>query len=227
MGTAADWMWEQYEEQQEAEERAARLATPEGRQAELERERADNELERARREAERAKVKQERAWSRDHPEAWAAWQSIQPYWFDLFDFAGDYGFEQFLKEVGEFEPGHRLMRKDDRLPFQTGNIKWAVTPAEGLEHSLVERLLTTLGRVEDSLPRQPAERAPAVSNEPLTPELVGKMVQPNRSAFTVREWCREGKIQANKDKSLGRTGGWVIPYEEVERLRREGWPKNG
>jgi hypothetical protein len=45
----------------------------------------------------------------------------------------------------------------------------------------------------------------------------------NRRPFTVREWCRLGRINAGK--SLTQSGPatlWVISHEELERFRREG-----
>lgn len=47
--------------------------------------------------------------------------------------------------------------------------------------------------------------------------------QVSRRPFTVREWCRLGRIHATK--SMTRSGAatlWVISHEELERFRREG-----
>ncbi len=44
-----------------------------------------------------------------------------------------------------------------------------------------------------------------------------------REAFTCREWCRRGRIQASKKRSgRGAHAAWVIAHEELERYRREG-----
>lgn len=45
----------------------------------------------------------------------------------------------------------------------------------------------------------------------------------NRRPFTVREWCRLGRINASKSMTQsGPATLWVISHEELERFRREG-----
>jgi hypothetical protein len=47
--------------------------------------------------------------------------------------------------------------------------------------------------------------------------LVGK------APFTVREWCRLGRIKADKRRSgRGAFASWVISHEELQRYQREG-----
>lgn len=44
-----------------------------------------------------------------------------------------------------------------------------------------------------------------------------------KSEFTVREWCRLGRIQAQKRRSgRGAFPAWCISHEELLRYRREG-----
>jgi len=44
-----------------------------------------------------------------------------------------------------------------------------------------------------------------------------------RSTFTCREWCRHGRIMANKKQSgRGAHPAWAISHEELERYQREG-----
>jgi hypothetical protein len=44
-----------------------------------------------------------------------------------------------------------------------------------------------------------------------------------REPFTVREWCRLGRIQARKKGSgRGRNQAWAIPHTELYRLERDG-----
>src|SRR6476659_1165216 len=45
----------------------------------------------------------------------------------------------------------------------------------------------------------------------------------NRRPFTVREWCRLGRINASKSMTQsGPATLWVISHGELERFRREG-----
>jgi hypothetical protein len=50
-----------------------------------------------------------------------------------------------------------------------------------------------------------------------------------RAPFTVREWCRLGRIRAEKSMTqCGPSSAWVISAEELDRFRREGLlPRNG
>lgn len=44
-----------------------------------------------------------------------------------------------------------------------------------------------------------------------------------RAEFTVREWCRLGRVLARKKKSgRGPTSEWIIGHEELTRVRNEG-----
>ena len=44
-----------------------------------------------------------------------------------------------------------------------------------------------------------------------------------RAEFTVREWCRLGRIRAaKKQNGRGRAFEWAIAHEELLRFRREG-----
>jgi hypothetical protein len=47
--------------------------------------------------------------------------------------------------------------------------------------------------------------------------------QLGKAEFTVREWCRHGRIQAVK-RACGRGSSleWMIPHGELERVRAEG-----
>lgn len=45
----------------------------------------------------------------------------------------------------------------------------------------------------------------------------------NRAEFTVREWCRLGRVLAEKRASgRGRSKEWLISHEELTRIRNEG-----
>lgn len=44
-----------------------------------------------------------------------------------------------------------------------------------------------------------------------------------KAEFTVREWCRNGRIQASKKKNgRGRYQAWSISHTELQRVQREG-----
>ena len=44
-----------------------------------------------------------------------------------------------------------------------------------------------------------------------------------RAEFTCREWCRRGRIRAEKkDSGRGAHAAWAISHEELVRFQREG-----
>jgi DNA-directed RNA polymerase specialized sigma24 family protein len=44
-----------------------------------------------------------------------------------------------------------------------------------------------------------------------------------KSSFTVREWCRLGRIRAQKRQcGRGLSQEWIISHEELQRIRNEG-----
>lgn len=48
-------------------------------------------------------------------------------------------------------------------------------------------------------------------------EILGK------AEFTVREWCRNGRVAARKRPcGRGNSQEWVVPHDELERVRNEG-----
>ncbi|WP_202947425.1 MerR family transcriptional regulator [Zavarzinella formosa] len=45
----------------------------------------------------------------------------------------------------------------------------------------------------------------------------------DRNPFTVREWCRHGRLNAKKKRSgRGRSCEWVVSHQELQRYLREG-----
>lgn len=44
-----------------------------------------------------------------------------------------------------------------------------------------------------------------------------------KAEFTVREWCRLGRVRAEKKKSgRGAAGEWIVSHTELTRIRNEG-----
>lgn len=44
-----------------------------------------------------------------------------------------------------------------------------------------------------------------------------------RAEFTVREWCRLGRVRASKRPcGRGTSQEWMIAHDEIERIRNEG-----
>jgi hypothetical protein len=48
----------------------------------------------------------------------------------------------------------------------------------------------------------------------------------HRADYTVREWCRQGRIRAKKKLcGRGKGGEWLVSHEELTRFKNEGlWP---
>jgi excisionase family DNA binding protein len=63
--------------------------------------------------------------------------------------------------------------------------------------------------------------APKVPRESYTVEEVAEML--NRNPYTVREWCREGRINAAKrPEKRGGAELWNVSADEVARYKDEG-----
>lgn len=79
-------------------------------------------------------------------------------------------------------------------------------------------LLERLGRVEAALTLLVRERT--VKDWYTTAEIADML---GKAEFTVREWCRLGRIRAEKRLSgRGAYPAWVISREELLRYQREG-----
>lgn len=79
-------------------------------------------------------------------------------------------------------------------------------------------LTMRLQRIESALDRLLQQKT---VKEWYTTEEVAAIV--NKAPFTVREWCRHGRIHAMKrDCGRGKTKEWIISHEELMRLQVDG-----
>ena|SRR3990172_3020623 len=82
----------------------------------------------------------------------------------------------------------------------------------------IERLAERVERMESTLARLVEERT--IKDWYTTVEAAALL---NRAEFTVREWCRLGRVNAQKrDCGRGPHQEWIISREELERIRNEG-----
>jgi len=94
-------------------------------------------------------------------------------------------------------------------------LKIAKERAKVSEDELKQRLT----RIEDMLESILEQRA-AIREFYSTSEVANLL---GRAEFTVREWCRLGRILAEK-RACGRglSKEWMISHEEVQRIKNEG-----
>jgi hypothetical protein len=75
-----------------------------------------------------------------------------------------------------------------------------------------------LDRIESTLDRLARQRA--VKDWYTTAEVAQLL---GKAEFTVREWCRQGRVRAEKKVSgRGKYQAWVISQAELQRVQREG-----
>ena len=103
------------------------------------------------------------------------------------------------------------------MPLRSGD------PAEvwrgaAMENDQLEMVLQRLDRIEATLADLVRQRA--VKDFYTTEEaavLLGK------AEFTIREWCRLGRVHAEKKGSgRGKFQSWVISHAELQRIQRQG-----
>jgi excisionase family DNA binding protein len=88
----------------------------------------------------------------------------------------------------------------------------AVDPTGTLAHSTLDRILTELGEIRATL---------AGTRKPyLTVEEVAQIT--GRSAYTVRRWISEKRLDAKRIAGTGPKGRLLIPTEQVTRLIKDG-----
>ena len=82
----------------------------------------------------------------------------------------------------------------------------------------IQGIADRLDRIETSLQRLATER---LIKEYYSTSEIARLVK--RSEFTVREWCRLGRIAAEKRAcGRGRSQEWMIPHDELMRFQCEG-----
>jgi DNA-directed RNA polymerase specialized sigma24 family protein len=89
-----------------------------------------------------------------------------------------------------------------------------------VEHSneTLAELLERLGRMEEAIMLLTRQRT--VKDWYTTAEIAEML---GKAEFTVREWCRHGRLHAEKRRSgRGPFPAWVISQTEVLRYQREG-----
>lgn len=81
-----------------------------------------------------------------------------------------------------------------------------------------ENIADRLTRIEDLLAQLVSTRA---TKEFYSTSEVAELL--DRAEFTVREWCRLGRIHAEKRMSgRGASKEWMIANDELNRIRNEG-----
>lgn len=89
-----------------------------------------------------------------------------------------------------------------------------MTSAEPLLSQIIERLDQLQIGLDQLVEREKIK-------EWYTTEELAKVV--GKAEFTVREWCRLGRIKAQKRQSgRGKFLAWVVSHEELLRFQREG-----
>jgi hypothetical protein len=85
---------------------------------------------------------------------------------------------------------------------------------------LLQRLVDGYEDVKQRLERMERFLCVSVVKEAYAVEDVAERVE--RTPWTVRQWCNQGRVQAKKVPGRGRQGEWRIPHDEVVRLQAEG-----
>lgn len=81
-----------------------------------------------------------------------------------------------------------------------------------------DELLSRLAKIETLLASLVEQRA--IKEWYSTAEVATLL---GKAEFTVREWCRLGRVHAEKKKSgRGIAGEWIVSHGELTRIRNEG-----
>ncbi|MBM4073198.1 MAG: helix-turn-helix domain-containing protein [Planctomycetes bacterium] len=123
------------------------------------------------------------------------------------------------KECDDIEHNEHPAPTSSRRPppadpdfYQVGDEKNDKPPHETKE------VLERLDRIEEKLARLIELRT--IKDWYTTAEVAEFL---GKSEFTVREWCRLGRVRASKRKcGRGLSQEWIVAHEELERYRNEG-----
>ena len=86
------------------------------------------------------------------------------------------------------------------------------------ETIMSEQILERLERIETLLDRLVSQRT---IKEWYSVAEVAQIL--GKAEFTVREWCRHGRVWASKRQcGRGNTKEWIISHEELTRVQNEG-----
>jgi len=81
-----------------------------------------------------------------------------------------------------------------------------------------EEILSRLEEIEKTLSTLVSQRM--IKDSYTTSEVAGIL---SKAEFTVREWCRLGRVWAEKRPcGRGRSKEWIISHEELLRIQNEG-----
>jgi hypothetical protein len=99
-------------------------------------------------------------------------------------------------------------------------------PYEDLQIAVLDQLqliVERLAAVELAISNLRECGGPKIVKELFTPEEFGKLPGVDKEKYTVREWCRLGRINAHKSEAgRGQDGEWRISMAEYERYLNEG-----
>ncbi len=111
------------------------------------------------------------------------------------------------------EPAHAALAEAQR---QQPSRPAAPLPGRDPENrSTLSEILDLIAEVRDLLVSQ------RVTRDYYTIEQVAQIL--GRANWTVRDWCRLGRLRAEKRSSgRGRSREWVVPHAELQRYEKEG-----
>ena len=97
---------------------------------------------------------------------------------------------------------------------------WFMSQFNALQHR-IENLESTISHLDGRLSEHPAPVSGPPQREYYSTQEFAELV--DRSEYTVREWCRLERINAEKcDSGRGDAKSWKIPADELQRFQDHG-----